>query len=110
MEGAGGLMVPITADFMILDLMRKLAAPVVLVARTGLGTLNHTLLSVEALRSRQITVAALFLVGPPHPSNRATLGALAEVERIFELPQLQVLDVPTLDAWLDQHDLQELFA
>ena len=83
---------------------------VVLVARSGLGTLNHTLLSVEALRQRGVAVAALFLVGPPHPANRATLGALAAVARIFELPPLEPLGPQQLDAWLDQNDLTELFA
>jgi dethiobiotin synthetase len=60
-EGIGGLMVPITKDFMVADLIRRWKTPVILVARWELGTLNHTLLSLEALEKRRIPVAGLIL-------------------------------------------------
>ncbi|MGD9209632.1 MAG: dethiobiotin synthase, partial [Desulfobacteraceae bacterium] len=60
-EGAGGLMVPITADFLMLDLMARLAMPVVLVARDNLGTINHTLLSIAALIDRNIPIQGVLL-------------------------------------------------
>jgi dethiobiotin synthetase len=60
-EGAGGLMVPVTESALMIDLMQTLAYPVILVARTSLGTVNHTLLSVEALRNRGLTVAGIVL-------------------------------------------------
>jgi len=62
-EGAGGLLVPLTENSLIIDLMGKLAYPVILVARTSLGTVNHTLLSVEALKSWRLTVAGIVLSG-----------------------------------------------
>src|SRR5690606_28547295 len=69
-EPAGGLMVPFTLEVTLGDWLAARRLPVVLVARSGLGTLNHTLLTLEALRARGLEPRALFLVGPPHPSNR----------------------------------------
>ena len=79
-----------------------------MVARTGLGTLNHTLLSLEALRSRGLKVEALFLVGEEHPDNERTLRELSGVERVYHLPILEPLDEAGLDAWLDSNDLTPL--
>lgn len=61
-EGAGGLMVPITRTFLMIDLMARLKIPSVLVARDGLGTINHTLLSIAALRSRNIALQGIVLM------------------------------------------------
>ncbi len=60
-EGAGGLMVPIQEDLMMIDLVERLGYPVLLVGRTRLGTVNHTLLSVSALRVRNINIAGIVL-------------------------------------------------
>ncbi len=60
-EGAGGLMVPLNRETLIIDLIARLAAPVLLVARTGLGTINHTLLSLAALEARGISCAGVVL-------------------------------------------------
>jgi dethiobiotin synthetase len=61
-EGAGGLFVPLDAAHDVIDLIARLKLPVVLVARAGLGTLNHTKLSLEALKARKARVAAVVLV------------------------------------------------
>jgi dethiobiotin synthetase len=66
-EGAGGLMVPINKDFLMIDLMACLEIPVVLVARDGLGTINHTLLSLNALKTRGIEIAGVVLTAASHP-------------------------------------------
>jgi len=58
-EGAGGLMVPINDEALILDLPVLLDIPVVLVTRAGLGTINHTILSIEALHARRIPVVGM---------------------------------------------------
>ena len=79
-----------------------------LVARSGLGTLNHTLLTLEALRARHLEAEALFLVGPPHASNAATLRELSGVARVHEVPTFSPLVTAALDAWLAQHDLRDL--
>jgi dethiobiotin synthetase len=64
-EGAGGVLVPLAPGVLMIDLMARLGLPVVLVARTTLGTINHTLLSLAALRARGLTVAGVVLVGRP---------------------------------------------
>ncbi|MBM4152589.1 MAG: dethiobiotin synthase, partial [Kiritimatiellaceae bacterium] len=61
-EGAGGILVPLNRRDLMIDLMKALKLPVLLAARTGLGTLNHTLLSLRALREAQLTVAGVVLI------------------------------------------------
>jgi 8-amino-7-oxononanoate synthase len=112
-ELAGGLLVPYRSEPELVtqaDWLATAGAPIVLVARAGIGTLNHTLLTLEALRARHLEPRALFLVGPPHPSNRRTLEQVAGVPRIFELPLFAPLAPSALAGWLAQHDLGELFA
>lgn len=91
-EGAGGLMVPVTERVMMIDLIARFGLPVVLVARSGLGTINHTLLSLEALRARGIAVAGVVLNGPPNPGNRAAIERFGAVRVIAEIPPLAPLD------------------
>ena len=107
-ELAGGLLVPYRSEPELVtqaDWLARARAPLVLVARAGLGTLNHTLLTLEALRARHLEPRALFLVGPVHASNRATLAARGGVARVFELPQLEPLTAEALDGWLERNEL-----
>ncbi|MDQ4048966.1 MAG: dethiobiotin synthase [Actinomycetota bacterium] len=82
-EGVGGLLVPITVDYSVRDLAVDLGLPVVVAARTGLGTINHSLLTVEAARAASLTVAAVVMspwLDRPDPieeSNRMTIELLA---------------------------------
>jgi 8-amino-7-oxononanoate synthase len=111
-ELAGGLLVPYRIEPRLetqADWLARTGEAHVLVARSGLGTLNHTLLTLEALRSRHLEPRALFLVGEPHPSNRATLGRVAGVAKVFEVPVLEPLTPSALDAWLAANDLAPLF-
>lgn len=103
-ELAGGLLVPYDGRTSQADWLERDALPVVLVARSGLGTLNHTLLTLEALRARHLEPRALFLVGERHPANEATLARTADVEALFALPPLDPLDTAALDRWIDEHD------
>jgi malonyl-CoA O-methyltransferase len=96
-EGAGGLYVPLNdRDFMI-DLMAKLALPVLLVARSTLGTINHTLLSLAALRSRSLPLAGVVLDGPPNAGNRAAIERFGRVRVLAELPRVDPLDDAAVD-------------
>ncbi len=97
-EGAGGVMVPLNAGQSMLDLMTWLAWPVAVVARTQLGTINHTLLTLAALRARGLRVAALVLNGEPVATTTATLRARAGGARLIELPRLERLAPETLRA------------
>jgi dethiobiotin synthetase len=84
-EGVGGLMVPITTGYLVRDLAVDLALPVVVAARTGLGTINHTLLTIEAARTAGLTVAGVVMTpwpDDPEPierSNRETIERLGAV-------------------------------
>ena len=99
-ETAGGLMVPLTRRWMQIDQLQEWQRPVVLVARSGLGTLNHTLLSLEALRKRQIRVLGIILNGPPHDDNPATLEQFGDATVLGHLPPLQPLTANALaHAW-----------
>lgn len=91
-EGAGGLMVPVTHEIMMIDLAQRWGLPVVLVARSGLGTLNHTLLSLEALRVRGIAVAGVVLNGPLNPENSRTIAHKGQVRVLAEIPHEAHLD------------------
>jgi dethiobiotin synthetase len=90
-ETAGGLLVPLRRDWLQIEQIALWGLPVLLVARSGLGTLNHTLLSVEALRQRRIPLLGLVLNGPLHPDNPRTLEELAGVPVLAELPPLEPL-------------------
>ena len=91
-ETAGGLLVPLRLDSLQIDQIRRWGLPVLLVARSGLGTLNHTLLSVEALRTRGIPLLGLVLNGPLHPDNPRTLEAMTGAPVLACLPPLPRLD------------------
>lgn len=108
-ELAGGLLVPYTSELTQIDWIAAHRLPLVLVARSGLGTLNHTLLSLEALHSRGLHPEVLFLVGKPHPSNRATLEQMSGIRTIYELPRFDRVTKEALEDWLDENDLRPLF-
>ena len=91
-EGAGGLLVPLTESDLLIELLAAAGLPCLLVALSGLGTINHTLLSLEALRARRMEIAGVVLNGPPNPENRATIERFGQVAVIAELPPLTALD------------------
>ncbi|HEV2724610.1 MAG TPA: dethiobiotin synthase [Thermoleophilaceae bacterium] len=90
-EGVGGLLVPIAPGYSVRDLAVELALPVLVVARSGLGTINHALLTVEAVRARALEVAGIVMSPwperpePIEQSNRATIEELTGV-RVSGLP------------------------
>ncbi|MBJ6122726.1 dethiobiotin synthase [Sphingomonas mollis] len=97
-EGAGGVLVPVTRQLLFADLFARWGRPVVLVARTGLGTINHSLLSIEALRSRGVAVLGVAFVGEAVEDSEATIAAIGGVKRLGRLPLLDPLDAGTLAA------------
>ncbi len=104
-ETAGGLLVPLRRDWLQIEQLQVWQLPVLLVARSGLGTLNHTLLSLEALQRRAIAVLGLVLNGPPHPDNPRTLEQLGGVPVLAELPPLQPLSAAALAQQWQQQQL-----
>lgn len=110
-ELAGGLLVPLALEPRLAtqaDWLVRADADVVLVARAGLGTLNHTLLTVEALRRRGIAPRALLLVGEPFLDNAATLRRLVPAP-VFEVPPFAPLTAAAVDAFVSMHDLDEVW-
>ena len=100
-EGAGGLIVPINWEHTVLDLIEKFALPVLLVAKSGLGTLNHTLLSLKALRDRGIEVFAVILNGSHHKNNRDTLQYFGKLP-IYEIGNLPSINKEALQSAFKQ--------
>jgi dethiobiotin synthase len=102
-EGAGGVLTPINESQTMADWMVDLALPVLIVARSGLGTINHTLLTLEALRTRRLHVAGVVMIGEPNPDNRAAIEQYGRVRVVGEMPVLAPLDPGLLAAWSVTH-------
>ncbi|EZP55576.1 MULTISPECIES: dethiobiotin synthase [Sphingomonas] len=95
-EGAGGVLVPLAGDRLYADQFAAWQAPVVLVARTALGTINHSLLSIEALRHRGVPILGIAFVGEPEEDSEATIAAIGRVRRLGRLGRVAPLDAATL--------------
>ncbi len=91
-EGAGGVMVPLDERHFMLDLMKKLGIPVLLVARSGLGTINHTLLSLEKLRGAGLALVGVVMNGEKNPGNREAIEFYGRVKVIAEIEPLNTLN------------------
>ncbi|SDA34019.1 dethiobiotin synthase [Sphingomonas sp. NFR15] len=97
-EGAGGVLVPVTRTLLFADLFARWGHPVVLVARTALGTINHSLLSIEALRARGVPILGVAFNGDANEDSEATIAAIGGVKRLGRLPRLETLDAEHLRA------------
>ena len=91
-EAAGGLMVPLTRSLLQIDIFARWKAPVVLCARTELGTINHSLLSIEALRRRGIPLLGVAFIGETKEDSEAAIAALGATRRLGRLPPLARLE------------------
>ena len=98
-EGAGGVLVPINENQLMIDLIEKLRLPAVIVARSSLGTINHTLLSLEALRRRSLPIAGVVMVGEPNNANRDAIERFGDVTVIAEIPLLSDLTASSIGCW-----------
>lgn len=107
-EGAGGVMVPVTRQLLFADLFAHWNRPVVLVARTQLGTINHSLLSIQALRSRGVPILGVAFVGDAVEDSEATIAAIGGVRRLGRLPRLATLTRETLaEAFAVHFDVED---
>jgi dethiobiotin synthetase len=99
-EGAGGLLVPVTRHLLQIDLFADWNLPVILCARAALGTINHTLLSIEALQSRYVPLHGIVFVGDDNPDNIRTIAEISGARVLGRLPRLEPLDrAALLDAF-----------
>ena len=94
-EGAGGLLVPINKKHFMIDLIQHLKIPVIIVASSRLGTINHTLLTLEALKTRQIQTLGVIMNGPLNHDNAEAIANYGNTEVLAEIP---FLEVPNQDA------------
>ena len=109
-EGAGGVYVPINDDVFMLDLMGHLNAPVVVAARTALGTINHTLLTISAIRSAGLELRGVVMVGKENPDNRRAVEHYGEVPVIGFIPWLDSIERAGLCRVFAQHFDRTAFA
>ena len=94
-EGAGGLMVPLNREILYLDLMARWGAPVILCARTQLGTINHTLLSLQALRGAGCNVIGVAFIGEAEDAVEETICQFGKVAHLGRLPMINGLNDET---------------
>jgi len=97
-EGAGGLMVPLNDDFLMIDLIRQLGAEVILVSQNYLGSINHTLLSVYTLKKEQISVKGIIFNGIKDDSSETYIRNYSKLEILGYIPQFEAVDNKTIIA------------
>ncbi|WP_136617715.1 MULTISPECIES: dethiobiotin synthase [Mesorhizobium] len=95
-EGAGGLMVPLNRRTKFIDIFAQWRVPVILCARTKLGTINHTLLSIEALRARSIPLVGIAFIGDEVADTQRTIVEFSGIRQLGRLPLLDPLTSETL--------------
>ena len=105
-ETAGGLMVPITRNFLQIDQIKQWNLPVILVCKSSLGTLNHTLLSIEALKQRNIEILGLVVNGKKHLDNPRTLVDFSGIPLIAEFPYIEKMNSNNLDIIWKELDIK----
>jgi dethiobiotin synthetase len=97
-EGSGGLLVPLDGTTVYIDVFARWRLPVVLCARTVLGTINHSLLSIEALRHRKLDILGIAFIGDDDPESERVICEIGRVKRLGRLPRLSPLTGSTLRA------------
>ena len=99
-EGAGGVLVPLNDRELMIDLMRQLAAPVVIAARTTLGTINHTLLTIRAVRAAALEIKGVVMLGDANGENRRAVEHYGDVRVIGHIPFISPINrAALLDIW-----------
>jgi dethiobiotin synthetase len=97
-EGAGGALVPLTRTTVYADVFARWQIPVIVCARTALGTINHSLLTIEALKARNVPIHGIAFIGDAMPDSETIIPELSGVRRLGRLPRLDPLTPETLAA------------
>jgi len=95
-ETAGGVLVPINEDTLQIDLITMWSLPVIIAARSSLGTINHSLLTIEALKKRSVAIAGVVLIGEINPENEKAIEDYGKVSILGRIPPLSHLNKGTL--------------
>ena len=109
-EGAGGLMVPLTRKALFLDVFARWRIPLILCARTRLGTINHTLLSIEAIRARSIPLHGVAFIGESNQESEGIIAEIGKVKRLGRLPMIDPLTPARLKTIFAENFRREDFA
>lgn len=88
-EGAGGVLVPLNTQHLIIDVIKKFDIPALIVAKSGLGTINHTLLTLAALRAKDIPILGVIMNGPINPDNKLAIEHFGNTKVLFQIPWLK---------------------
>ena len=107
-EGAGGVLVPLNETELMIDLIKALNLPVIVVARSGLGTINHTCLTLEVLRNQAIEIFGVIMNGEPNFENKKAIEHFGKVQVLAEMPKFEKLESKTLNAWAKENLLCRL--
>ncbi len=91
-EGAGGVFVPLNDQDLMIDLIKQMNSEVIVVARSGLGTINHTMLTLHALQNYKIPVKGVVLNGPLNPDNKNAIEQFGKVRILGEIPYIEELN------------------
>lgn len=102
-EGAGGALVPLNQSELMIDLMKVLNLPVLIVARSGLGTINHTLLTLEALRNRNLEIFGVIMNCEPNEENRKAIEHFGKTRVLAQVPKFEKIDFKTLSDWTSKN-------
>jgi dethiobiotin synthetase len=102
-EGAGGVLVPLNESLLYADMFATWQAPVILCARTGLGTINHSLLSIEALRARGVPLLGIAFIGDAHEENEHIVPLIGKLASLGRLPMLETITPDALVQAMREH-------
>ncbi len=105
-EGAGGVLVPLNENDLMTDLIRSLKLQVLIVAKSGLGTINHTLLTIEKLRREKLEISGVILNGEPNIENKKAIEHYGNIRVLAEMPRFEKLDFHTLSQWSKNNQWQ----
>lgn len=108
-EGAGGLMVPLNNDFLMIDLIKELNAEVILVSQNYLGSINHTLLSAEALQNRNIPIKGIIFNGQSVNTTENFICEYTGLKLLFRIDNEQTIDKQTILKYASKPDIKMLF-
>jgi dethiobiotin synthetase len=107
-EGAGGPLVPLAGGLLYADIFARWRFETVIVARTTLGTINHSLLAIEALRARNVPILGIAFIGDAQEDSESTIAAIGRVKRLGRLPKLDPLNAGTLrEAFAAHFDVRD---
>ena len=108
-EGAGGLLVPINKDYLMIDLIKYFSIPVIIVARSSLGTINHTLLSLEVLQTRNITTLGVIMTGELNQPNADAIEYYGKTKVLAQFPFISSINKDNLKKIPLSQNLQKIF-